>query len=91
MISKSVLAAIVLAALLTGAPARAQTYAPGSPVCLHVFGELEGERIDCIFASFDLCRAAASGRPAMCVVNPAAPATKPGRRIRESRKQPHAQ
>jgi len=89
--SKSVVAAFVLVALLAAAPARAQTYAPGSPVCLHVFGELEGERIDCIFASFAQCQAAASGRPAMCVMNPSAQTMKTGRRVQESRKQPHAQ
>jgi hypothetical protein len=89
--SKSVLAALVVAALMTGAPARAQTYPPGSPVCLHAYGELEGERIDCIFASFAQCQATASGRPATCEVNPSAPAVKTGRRVQESRKQPHAQ
>ncbi|MBR1174615.1 DUF3551 domain-containing protein [Bradyrhizobium sp. KB893862 SZCCT0404] len=76
---------LALAVLVISAPARAQTYAPGAPVCLHVFGELEGERIDCIFASFAQCQAAASGRPATCVMNPYAAQAQParaGRRVR---------
>jgi hypothetical protein len=99
MTPKPVLAASALAALVVCTPVRAQTYAPGAPVCLHVFGELEGERIDCIFASFAQCQAAASGRPATCLVNPysaqASGATSPGTGRRghaqKVRKQPHAQ
>ncbi|WP_271585850.1 DUF3551 domain-containing protein [Bradyrhizobium sp. CCBAU 53415] len=71
---KSVLAVSVLgmslAAFAMSAPACAQTYDPRAPVCLHVFGELEGERMDCIFPSFAQCQAAASGRPATCLTNP---------------------
>ena len=82
---KPVLALSALAVLVMGASARAQTYAPGAPVCLHVFGELEGERIDCIFASFAQCQAAASGRPASCMMNPYGAQAQParaGRRVR---------
>lgn len=82
---KSALTASVLAMLAMCVPARAQTYAPGAPVCLHVFGELEGERIDCIFTSFAQCQAAASGRPATCVMNPygaQAQSARTGRRVR---------
>lgn len=83
MMLKAALAASVLALLAMNGSARAQTYAPGAPVCLHVFGELEGERIDCIFASFVQCQAAASGRPATCEINPyAAPPARSGRRVR---------
>ncbi len=67
---KSVLAIVAFAALVMSAAAYAQTYDPRSPVCLHVFGELEGERMDCIFASFAQCQASASGRPATCLMNP---------------------
>lgn len=74
----------VLAASLAAVPARAQTYDPHYPVCLHVFGELEGERMDCIFTSMAQCAASAWGRPATCVVNPyfaaAVPPAKRGRR-----------
>jgi hypothetical protein len=52
------------------APAQAQTYDPRYPVCLHVFGELEGERMDCVFTSLAQCAASAAGRPATCLVNP---------------------
>ncbi|OAF04930.1 hypothetical protein AYJ54_23210 [Bradyrhizobium centrolobii] len=64
------LAIPVLAALLIAGPARAQTYAGNAPVCLRVFGELEGERMDCIFPSFAQCKASALGRPATCLANP---------------------
>ena len=82
---KPAVAFSLFAALVIAGPAHAQTYAPGAPVCLHVFGELEGERIDCIFVSFAQCRAAASGRPATCVMNPYFTQAQPvrtGRRVR---------
>lgn len=79
---KSVLSMSALVALVMSMPAHAQTYDPRSPVCLHVFGELEGERMDCIFASWALCQAAASGRPATCLMNPYfAQAARAGRRV----------
>jgi uncharacterized protein DUF3551 len=88
---KPVLAIPVLAAILVAAPARAQTYDPGRPVCLHVFGELEGERMDCIFTSLAQCAASALGRPAMCLVNPyyanAAQLRKSGERDRREDRQ----
>jgi hypothetical protein len=49
---------------------RAQTYDPSYPICMHVYGELEGDRMDCIFTSLAQCAATASGRPAMCLINP---------------------
>lgn len=58
------------AAVLAAPPLQAQTFDPSYPVCLHVFGELEGERMDCIFNSMSQCRIAATGRPAMCLINP---------------------
>ncbi len=63
-------AIVAIGMLLALAPAPAQTYDPSFPVCMHVFGELEGERMDCIFTSLAQCAASASGRPAMCLVNP---------------------
>jgi hypothetical protein len=59
-----------LAMVLAATSARAQTYDPGYPVCMHVYGDLEGERIDCLFVSLAQCAATASGRPATCLVNP---------------------
>lgn len=51
------------------APARAQTYDPRYPVCMHVVG-LGSSYYDCSFASLSQCAASASGRPAQCDVNP---------------------
>jgi hypothetical protein len=65
-----VFAILALAAALPSGSAKAQTYDPSYPVCLHVFGELEGERMDCIFTSLAQCSASASGRSATCLVNP---------------------
>jgi hypothetical protein len=49
---------------------RAQMYDPRYPVCLQVFGEMQGDRMDCIFNSMAQCAASASGRPATCRINP---------------------
>ncbi|MBS0528471.1 MAG: DUF3551 domain-containing protein [Proteobacteria bacterium] len=48
----------------------AQTYDPNYPVCMHVFGEQLGDRMDCIFTSMAQCMASASGLPALCLMNP---------------------
>jgi hypothetical protein len=63
-------AMLVLAAALPAGSAKAQMFDPNYPVCMHVFGELEGERMDCVFTSLAQCAASASGRPATCLVNP---------------------
>ena len=49
-------------------PARAQTYAPGFPICLRVYGPIN--YADCTYTTLPECNAAASGRPAQCLVNP---------------------
>jgi hypothetical protein len=64
---------LVLAILAIGAasivgPARAQTYAPGYPVCLHVYGPIT--YYECSYTSLAQCNATASGRGAQCVTNP---------------------
>jgi hypothetical protein len=59
-----------LAMVLIATPVRAQTYDHSHPVCMHVYGDLEGERIDCIFTSLAQCAATASGRSATCLINP---------------------
>jgi len=84
---KPVLAMSAVAAILVAAPARAQTYDPSYPVCLHVFGDLEGERMDCIFTSLAQCATSASGRSATCLINPnfahaQLPPARTGRRVR---------
>lgn len=59
-----------LATAFAATSARAQTYDPKYPVCMHVYGDLVGERMDCIFTSLAQCAASASGLPAMCLINP---------------------
>ena len=58
--------AIGTASIVT--PAAAQTYAPGYPVCLHVYGP--ATYYECRYTSLAQCNASASGRSAQCVVNP---------------------
>jgi hypothetical protein len=59
-----------LAMVVIATPVQAQTYDASYPVCMHVYGDLEGDRMDCIFTSLAQCAATASGRPAMCLINP---------------------
>ena len=67
---KTTFAILVLAAALPAGAAKAQMYDPSYPVFMHVYGELEGERMDCIFTSLAQCAASASGRAATCLINP---------------------
>lgn len=62
---------IALAGLLALAatPALAQMYPPDVPVCQQVYLR-GGSFTDCSFASIRQCQASASGRAAMCIVNP---------------------
>jgi hypothetical protein len=46
----------------------AQTYGPGYPVCLHVYGP--ATYYDCSFTTLAQCNATAAGRSAQCVVSP---------------------
>lgn len=50
------------------APARAQTYDPGYPVCMQIYGPIGYQ--DCRYTSLQQCRYLAMGRSAACVVNP---------------------
>jgi hypothetical protein len=48
-----------LGALLVAAPSHAQTFAPGYPVCMHVYSGPSGgggEWYDCSFISLPQCR-----------------------------------
>ncbi|MBN8987880.1 MAG: DUF3551 domain-containing protein [Rhizobiales bacterium] len=65
----SVLATLTAAALLTAAPARAQTYDPAYPVCIQIY-DSDGGRIQCGFNSLAQCAASASGGAAQCITNP---------------------
>jgi hypothetical protein len=55
---------------LAGGQARAQTYAPGYPVCMHVVPWGGGAYYDCSFYTMAQCNASASGRAAQCDLNP---------------------
>lgn len=60
-------------------PAQAQTYDPRYPVCMKVYDGAfgGGEWIDCSYTSLPQCQASASGRAAMCVINPYFPQNLP--------------
>ena len=64
------LACVALVGVGLSTPARAQTYAGGAPVCIHIYGGLVGDRIDCTYRSFEQCAATAAGLSATCVANP---------------------
>jgi Protein of unknown function (DUF3551) len=50
-------------------PAKAQTFDPNYPVCLHLY-DIGGDRMECSFTSIAQCAASASGRSAVCMTNP---------------------
>jgi hypothetical protein len=62
------LAILAIATMSVTGPAAAQTYAPGYPVCLHVWGP--ANYYECRYTSLAQCNASASGRAAQCVINP---------------------
>ena len=62
------LAILAVGTVAAGGPAAAQTYAPGYPVCLHVYGP--ATYYDCRYTSLGQCNVSASGRAAQCVTNP---------------------
>ncbi|WP_363323929.1 DUF3551 domain-containing protein [uncultured Bradyrhizobium sp.] len=51
-------------------PATAQRYDPRSPVCLQRWEWGGSSIIDCSYDSWDACRSATIGLPAMCLINP---------------------
>lgn len=59
---------IALVTAFTATPASAQTYAPGYPVCLHVYGRVG--YFDCRYTSIAQCKMSATGISAGCDVNP---------------------
>jgi len=62
------LAILAIATIFVAGPAAAQTYAPGYPVCLHVYGLVT--YYECSYRSLAQCSASASGRAAQCESNP---------------------
>jgi uncharacterized protein DUF3551 len=60
---------VLIAALVVfGVPAQSQTYDPGFPFCIQIYGD--GNYIECSFTSMGACQASASGRAAQCISNP---------------------
>jgi hypothetical protein len=78
-----VMAILASGIMSAAAPARAQTYDPDFPICMHVV-EIETVYEDCRYYTMAQCAAAASGRPAQCNINPfyAGPGALPGRQDR---------
>jgi hypothetical protein len=62
------LAILAIATAAAAVPARAQTYDPNYPVCLHVYGRIT--YYDCSYTSLPQCNMSASGRSAQCEINP---------------------
>jgi Protein of unknown function (DUF3551) len=60
---------LVIGVVSAAAPARAQTYDPAYPVCLHVYTR-GANYYECRYTSLPQCAMSASGRAAQCVVNP---------------------
>ena len=63
------LAILTMATALAAPSARAQTYDPAYPVCLHVY-DRGANYYQCSYTSLPQCNASASGRAAQCVINP---------------------
>src|SRR6266852_4282121 len=62
------LAILAIAMVAAAAPGSAQTYDPGYPVCLRVYGLASYN--ECRYFSMAQCAMSASGRAAQCVLNP---------------------
>lgn len=75
---KLIAIAIMSAALLASGAARAQTYDPNYPICLHTYGPVGN--INCRYVSLDQCRFNATGRSADCEINPYFKPTAPAAR-----------
>jgi hypothetical protein len=78
---------LAIATMPAAGPAAAQTYAPGYPVCLHVYGPVG--YYECRYMSLAQCNVSASGRSADCVLNPYVaraeePSARPYRRTRHA-------
>jgi hypothetical protein len=62
------LAILAIGTVWAAGPARAQTFDPYFPVCMHVYGD--PTYYECRFSSLAACAGSASGRAAQCIVNP---------------------
>jgi hypothetical protein len=71
VLTSGVLSLAAVSLVMLSGPAQAQRYDPRYPVCMTVYsGPFGGEWIDCSYDSLPQCRASASGRSAMCSINP---------------------
>ena len=71
MLTRTVLSLAAVSFVGLFGPAEAQTYDPRYPVCMTRYsGPSGGQWIDCSYASLPQCQASASGRAAMCSINP---------------------
>ncbi len=61
-------AIFAIATIAVTPAARAQTFSPDYPVCLHVYGPIS--YYDCSFTSMPQCKGTAQGRSAQCEFNP---------------------
>jgi len=64
------LSILTMGMVLAGGEARAQTYDPAFPVCMHVVPKEGGAFEDCTFYTMAQCAMSASGRAAQCNLNP---------------------
>jgi len=61
---------LTMGIVLAAGQARAQTYDPAFPVCMHVIPWGGGGYYDCTYYTMAQCAASASGRAAQCDLNP---------------------
>ena len=82
------LAMLAIAIVSAAGQARAQTYDPGFPVCMHRIPLGGGSYEDCRYYTMAQCAMSASGRAGWCFLNPyyTGSAASPGQSHRRSRR-----
>ena len=81
------LAILAIGMVLAAGHARAQTYDPAFPVCMHLVPLGGGSYEDCMYYTMAQCAMSASGRAGTCNPNPYyAGAASPGRSHRRVRR-----
>jgi Protein of unknown function (DUF3551) len=61
---------LTMGIVLAAGQARAQTYDPTFPICMHVVAWGGGSYYDCSYLTMGQCAASAAGRAAQCDLNP---------------------
>ncbi|QWG15458.1 DUF3551 domain-containing protein [Bradyrhizobium sediminis] len=64
------LALLIIGTVSAAGQARAQTYDPAFPVCMHVVAWGGGAYEDCTYYTLAQCAMSAAGRGAQCNINP---------------------